>query len=90
MIKYARLSWAGHVVRMGKGKECFQNFNIKCVVKRLIRRPTQRWEDSIRMHDGGLKSSQPSLHETRDKQPLGWKSDRNWCHCHTVSMIKLF
>ena len=37
-----------------------------------------------------MKSSQPSLRETRDKQPLGRDRDRSWYHCHTTSMIKLF
>ena len=31
-----------------------------------------------------------SLHETRDKQPLGRELDSSLCHCHTMSMIKLF
>ena len=31
-----------------------------------------------------------SLNETQDKQPLGTDLDRSWCHCHTMSMIKLF
>ena len=34
------------------------------------------------MYEGKVKSSQPSLCETRDKQPL--------CHCHTISVIKVF
>ena len=43
-----------------------------------------------RAYEGGLKSFQPSLLETRDTQPLGRESDRNWRHCKTMSMIKLF
>ena len=41
-------------------------------------------------YDGKVKSSQPSLYETRDKRPLGRHPDRSWCHRHTTSMIKLF
>ena len=44
---------------------------------------------SIIIYKGGLKSSRPSLHETRDKWPLGRESDRSWFHRHTTSMIKL-
>ena len=36
-----------------------------------------------------MKSSRPSLRETRDKRPLGRDPDRSWCHRHTMSMIKL-
>jgi hypothetical protein len=35
------------------------------------------------MYEGKVKSSQPSLHETRDKWPLGRDPDRSWCHFHT-------
>ena len=40
--------------------------------------------------EGKVKSSQPSLCETQDKQLLGRDLDRSWCHHHTTSMIKLF
>ena len=42
------------------------------------------------IYEGDLKSFRPSLHETRDKQPLGRYPDRSWCHRHTKSMIQLF
>ena len=45
---------------------------------------------SMWFYEGGLKSSRPSLPETRDKRPLGRESDRSWCHRHTTSMMKLF
>jgi len=38
------------------------------------------------MYEGKVKSSQPSLHETWDKRPLGRELDRSWCLCHTMSM----
>ena len=44
----------------------------------------------MRSYKGGLKSSRPSLPQTRDKRPLGRESNRSWCHRHTTSMIKLF
>ena len=37
---------------------------------------------------GKVKSSQPSLRETRDKRPSGRYPDRSWCHLHTS--VKLF
>ena len=37
----------------------------------------------IYMHEGKVKSSRPSLRETRNKRPLGRDPDRNWCHRHT-------
>ena len=39
-------------------------------------------------YEGGLKTSRPSLSETRDKRPLGRDPDRSWCHLHTS--LKLF
>ena len=30
-----------------------------------------------------MKSSRPSLRETRDKRSLGRDPDRSWCHRHT-------
>ena len=35
-----------------------------------------------------VKSFQPSLCQTLDKQPLGRDPDKSWCHCHNTSMIK--
>ena len=54
------------------------DINIKFMVSRLVR------------YEGGLKSSRPSLRETRDKRPLDKESNNSWCHRHTTSMIKLF
>ena len=36
-----------------------------------------------------MKSSLPSLGETRDKRPLVRDPDRSWCHRYTTIMIKL-
>ena len=30
-------------------------------------------------HEGNMKSSRPSLRETRDKQSLGREPDSSWC-----------
>ena len=40
-------------------------------------------------YEGKVKSSRPSLRETREKRPLGMESDWSWCHRHTTSMITL-
>ena len=34
-------------------------------------------------YEGKVKSSRPSLRETRDKRPLGRDLDGSWCHLHT-------
>ena len=34
-------------------------------------------------HKENVKSSRPSLRETRDKRSLGRDPDRNWCYDHT-------
>ena len=40
-------------------------------------------------YEGKLKSSRPSLRETRDKRPLSRDPVRSWCHRHITSMMKL-
>jgi len=42
------------------------------------------------IYEGKVKISQPILHETQDKWPLGRELDRGWCHCHTTVVVKLF
>ena len=49
VIKYRRLRWAGHVVRMEKSRSAFKILTGKPTGKRPLRRPRRRWEDSIRM-----------------------------------------
>ena len=41
-------------------------------------------------YEGKVKSSWPSLHETRDTRQLDRNPDRSWCHHHTTSMVELF
>ena len=48
------------------------------------------FEIHVIIYEGGLKSFQRSLFETRDKRLLGRELDRSLCHRHTTSMIKLF
>ena len=49
MIKTRRLSWAGHVVRMKKGRSAFKILTGKPSGKRPLGRTRSRWEDNIRM-----------------------------------------
>ena len=43
----------------------------------------RQWIWGMLLYESGLKSFRPSLHKTRDKQPLDRVSNRSWCHCHT-------
>ena len=36
------------------------------------------------VNEGKVKSSRPSLRETRDKRPLDKDPGRSWCHHHTM------
>ena len=45
MIKYRRLRWAGHVVRMEEGRSA-----LKIATGKPLGRPRRRWQDNIRMY----------------------------------------
>ena len=49
VIKYRRLSWAGHIARMEEGRSAFKNLTGMSSGKRHSGRPRRRWEDNIRM-----------------------------------------
>jgi hypothetical protein len=49
VIKSRRLSWAGHVVRMGEGRGVYRALIGKPEVKRPLGRPRRRWEDNNKM-----------------------------------------
>jgi hypothetical protein len=48
-IKSRRMSWAGHVARMGEERYLYRVLMGKPEVKRPLGRPRRRWEDGIRM-----------------------------------------
>jgi hypothetical protein len=48
-IKSRRIRWAGHVARMGEGRNVYKVFIGKPEGKRPLGRPRHRWEDGIRM-----------------------------------------
>jgi len=49
VVKSRRLSWAGHVARMGQGRGVHRVLVGKHEGKRPLERPRRRWEDNIKM-----------------------------------------
>ena len=49
VIKYKRLKWTGHVVRMKEGMGALKTLIGIPSGKRPLGRPRRRWEDNIRM-----------------------------------------
>jgi hypothetical protein len=52
-IKSRRMRWAGHVARMGKGRNVYRVWWERLRRKRL-ERPRRRWEDGIKMDLKGI------------------------------------
>jgi hypothetical protein len=50
VIKSRRMRWAGHVTRMGEGRDVYRILMGKAERKRPLGRPRHRWEDNIRMY----------------------------------------
>jgi hypothetical protein len=48
-IKSRRMRWAGHVARMGEGRNLYRVLVGKSKGKRPLVRPRRRWEDGIKM-----------------------------------------
>jgi len=49
VVKSGRMRWAGHVARMGQGREVYRVLVGKPEGKRPVGRPRRRWEDNIKM-----------------------------------------
>ena len=49
MIKFRRLRWAGHVVRIEEGRSSFKIVTNTPTGNTSLGRPRRRWEDNIRM-----------------------------------------
>ena len=49
VVKSRRMRWAGHVVRMGKGRVVHRVLVGKPEGKTPLGRPRRRWEDNIKM-----------------------------------------
>jgi hypothetical protein len=50
VIKSRKMSWAGHVARMGEERGVHRVLVGKPEGMRLLRRPRRRWEDNIKMN----------------------------------------
>jgi hypothetical protein len=48
-IKSRRMRWAGHLARMGEGRNMYRVLVGKAEGKRRLERPRRRWEDGIKM-----------------------------------------
>jgi hypothetical protein len=48
-IKSRRMRWAGHVARVGEGRNVYRVLVEKPKGKRRLERPRRRWEDGIKM-----------------------------------------
>jgi hypothetical protein len=49
VVKSRRMRWAGHVARMGEGRDVHRVLVGKPERKRPLGRPRRRWEDNIKM-----------------------------------------
>ena len=49
VVKSRRMKWAGHVARMGEGREVHRVLVGKPEGKRPLGRPRRKWEDNIKM-----------------------------------------
>jgi hypothetical protein len=48
-MKSRRMRWAGHVARMGEGRDVYSVLVVKPEGKRPFERPRRRWKDGIKM-----------------------------------------
>jgi hypothetical protein len=53
-IKSRRMSWAGHVARMGEGRNVYRVLVGKPEGKRPLERPRNGWENGIKMDLGNI------------------------------------
>jgi hypothetical protein len=60
-IKSRRMTWAGHVARMGQDRKLYKVLVGKPEGKRTLERPRRRWENGIRM----------------DLEEIGWEDGVN-------------
>jgi hypothetical protein len=49
MIKSRRMRWAGHVTRMGEGRNVYRVLVGRTEGKKPLGRPRRRWEDNIKV-----------------------------------------
>ena len=71
VVKSRRMSWAGHVARMGEGRGVHRVLVGKPEGKRPLERPRHRWEDNIKMdlqEVGGACADWMELAQDRDRK----------------------
>jgi hypothetical protein len=49
VIKSRKMRWAGHVARMGEGRDAYRILVGRPEGRRRLDRPRRRWEDNIKM-----------------------------------------
>jgi hypothetical protein len=49
VIKSRRMRWAGHVARMGEGRDVYRILVGRPEGKRPLGRPRRRWEDNVKL-----------------------------------------
>jgi hypothetical protein len=49
VIKSRRMRWAGHVARMGEGRDVYSVLVVRPEGKRPLGRPRRRWKDDIKL-----------------------------------------
>src|SRR5215469_4241886 len=71
VVKSRRIRWAGHVARMGEGRDVHRVLVGKPEGKRPLGRPRRRWEDNIKMDlkEVGWGGDWMELAQNRD----GWR-----------------
>jgi len=70
VVKSRRMSWAGHVARLGEGRGVHRVLVGKPEGKRPLGRPRRRWEDNIKMElqeVGGCWGDWMELAQDRDR-----------------------
>ena len=70
VVKSRRMSWAGHVARMGEDRGVDRVLVGKPEGKRPLGRPRRRWEDNIQMdllEVGGGRGDWMELAQDRDR-----------------------
>jgi hypothetical protein len=55
VIKSRTMRWAGHVARMGEGRDAYRVLVGRPEGKRPLGRPRHRWEDNIKMDLGEIE-----------------------------------
>jgi len=80
VVKSRKMSWAGHVGRMGEGRDVHRVLVGKPEGKRPLGRPRRRWEDNINLREVGGGGDWMELAQDRDR----W-----WALVNTVMNLRV-